>query len=264
MSAAHVRRGGAARTKPRKSAKVSVPRKIAKRLPVDQTTGEQARGSVFRRLPARDRGGGGHCARYSGKGRARRWHRRSGGPGFTVNGYQIVGLQPHEPRARRRSRDRRASSRCRFRRWRQGAPGSGRRRRPSVSGCCNSAGSKMRACRAACRTRSSSILSNARRRRCGRTKVKLALIDSEGVVLARVPVDKMPDLPLVIGPGANSEEQQLERLMAAVPTLKPQLASATWVGGRRWDLNLPVGRDSGAAGGRGNRPRGADEIRPAR
>jgi cell division protein FtsQ len=70
---------------------------------------------------------------------------------------------------------------------------------------------------------------------------QLALIDGEGVVLDRVPVDKMPDLPLVIGPGANAEEQELSRLMAAVPTLKPQLASATWVGGRRWDLNFQSG-----------------------
>ena len=29
--------------------------------------------------------------------------------------------------------------------------------------------------------------------------------------------------------------------MAAVPTLKSQLASAAWVGGRRWDLNLQSG-----------------------
>src|SRR6185295_15692830 len=70
---------------------------------------------------------------------------------------------------------------------------------------------------------------------------RLALIDAEGVVLDRVPVDKMPDLPLLIGPGANSQEQQLDRLMADVPTLKPQLASATWVGGRRWDLNFQSG-----------------------
>ena len=70
---------------------------------------------------------------------------------------------------------------------------------------------------------------------------QLALIDSDGVMLDRVPVDKMPDLPLLIGPGANGEAQQLERLMNAVPTLKPQLASATWVGGRRWDLNFQSG-----------------------
>ena len=51
----------------------------------------------------------------------------------------------------------------------------------------------------------------------------------------------MPDLPLLIGPGANGEEEQLSRLMGAVPTLRPQLTSATWVGGRRWDLNFQSG-----------------------
>jgi MarC family membrane protein len=48
-------------------------------------------------------------------------------------------------------------------------------------------------------------------------------------------------MPLLIGPGANAQEQQLAKLLAAVPTLKPQLASATWVGGRRWDLNFSSG-----------------------
>ena len=72
-------------------------------------------------------------------------------------------------------------------------------------------------------------------------KQQLSLIDSEGVVLDRVPVDKMPDLPLLIGPGANSQAQALNALLADVPTLKPQLASATWVGRRRWDLNFQSG-----------------------
>ena len=40
----------------------------------------------------------------------------------------------------------------------------------------------------------------------------LSLIDSEGVVLDRVPVDKMPDLPLLIGPGANAQASNLDRL----------------------------------------------------
>jgi cell division protein FtsQ len=70
---------------------------------------------------------------------------------------------------------------------------------------------------------------------------QLALIDSNGVVLDRVPVDKMPDLPLLIGPGANGHEGQLHRIMGQVPTLKPQLASATWVGDRRWDLAFQSG-----------------------
>jgi cell division protein FtsQ len=73
------------------------------------------------------------------------------------------------------------------------------------------------------------------------SKGQLALIDAEGVVLDRVPVNQMPDLPLLIGAGANQQEEQLARMMADVPTLKPQLASATWVGGRRWDLNFQSG-----------------------
>ena len=72
-------------------------------------------------------------------------------------------------------------------------------------------------------------------------KQQLSLIDSEGVVLDRVPVDKMPDLPLLIGPGANAQAQALNALLTDVPTLKPQLASATWVGRRRWDLNFQSG-----------------------
>src|SRR5205085_9689936 len=70
---------------------------------------------------------------------------------------------------------------------------------------------------------------------------QLALIDNDGVVLDRVPVDKMPDLPLLIGAGANGKAEALAQLMDSVPTLKPQLASATWIGGRRWDLNFQSG-----------------------
>lgn len=70
---------------------------------------------------------------------------------------------------------------------------------------------------------------------------RLALIDEHGVVLDRVRVDQMPDLPLLIGPGANARTQELSELLAAVPTLKPQLASASWVGRRRWDLAFQSG-----------------------
>ena len=84
---------------------------------------------------------------------------------------------------------------------------------------------------------------------------RLSLIDAEGVVLDRVPVSHMPDLPLLIGPGANAQAVPLEQLLAQVPTLQPQLVSATWVGQRRWDLNfqsgetiaLPEGEAAGAA-----------------
>lgn len=70
---------------------------------------------------------------------------------------------------------------------------------------------------------------------------RLALIDADGTVIDRVSVTQMPDLPLLIGPAANRHERQLNRLLGVAPTLKPQLVSATWVGGRRWDLKLQTG-----------------------
>ena len=70
---------------------------------------------------------------------------------------------------------------------------------------------------------------------------RLALIDSEGVVIDRVPVTKMPDLPLLVGPGANLHGRELNRILEAAPTMKPQLVSASWVGRRRWDLQLQTG-----------------------
>jgi cell division protein FtsQ len=70
---------------------------------------------------------------------------------------------------------------------------------------------------------------------------RLALIDADGVVIDRVPVTRMPDLPLLIGPGANLRGPELDRLLDAAPTIKPQLLSAAWVGGRRWDLELQTG-----------------------
>lgn len=70
---------------------------------------------------------------------------------------------------------------------------------------------------------------------------QLALIDSDGTVIDRVPVTQMPDLPLLIGPGANLHERELNDLLDGAPTLKPQLVSASWIGGRRWDLTLQTG-----------------------
>jgi cell division protein FtsQ len=70
---------------------------------------------------------------------------------------------------------------------------------------------------------------------------RLFLIDASGVVLERVRLEAMPDLPLVIGPGANLQSGPLNRLLEAVPHLRPQLAGATWIGGRRWDLRFQSG-----------------------
>ena len=70
---------------------------------------------------------------------------------------------------------------------------------------------------------------------------RLTLIDAEGVVLDRVPVSQMPDLPLLIGKGANNHAIALDALLNKAPALKAQLVSATWVGERRWDLNFQSG-----------------------
>jgi cell division protein FtsQ len=70
---------------------------------------------------------------------------------------------------------------------------------------------------------------------------RLTLIDAEGVVLDRVPVAQMPDLPLLIGKGANNHAVALDALLNKAPALKAQLMSATWVGERRWDLSFQSG-----------------------
>ena len=70
---------------------------------------------------------------------------------------------------------------------------------------------------------------------------QLALIDGDGVVIDRVPVTQMPDLPLLVGAGANLHQRELNELLEVAPTLKPQLVSAAWMGGRRWDLKLQSG-----------------------
>lgn len=70
---------------------------------------------------------------------------------------------------------------------------------------------------------------------------RLFLVDGEGVVLDRVPVAEMPDLPLLLGPGANRNFPELQRILEAEPALAQQLASARWIGGRRWDLNVATG-----------------------
>lgn len=70
---------------------------------------------------------------------------------------------------------------------------------------------------------------------------RLALIDMDGVVLEPVRLDAMPDLPLLIGPAANLHAAELARLTEAAPNLKPAMAGATWVGGRRWDLRFQSG-----------------------
>ena len=70
---------------------------------------------------------------------------------------------------------------------------------------------------------------------------RLSLIDKDGVVIAPVDYADMPDLPVVIGPGANRQATELAALLEAAPSLKPMLEGATWIGSRRWDLRFQSG-----------------------
>jgi len=69
----------------------------------------------------------------------------------------------------------------------------------------------------------------------------LTLVDHDGTILEPVRLDAMPDLPLVIGPEANRHLTDLKQLMDSAPSLKPLVAGATWVGGRRWDIRFQTG-----------------------
>lgn len=72
---------------------------------------------------------------------------------------------------------------------------------------------------------------------------RLALIDQDGRIIEQVRLEgsPLPDLPIVIGPGANFKVASLNNLMAASPALKPMLDGATWIGARRWDIRFRSG-----------------------
>jgi cell division protein FtsQ len=254
VSAAHVRRGAAARAKPRRNAKVAVPRKIAKRLPVDQQRANKVAGLMFGGfmlaiaavvVVALDIPTKAERAAGAAVGQA----------GFTVRGYQIVGLN----HMNRNDVDTVVTDELR-----RAAQDAGTDNAPQAlvdAGAIREQLLKfgwVKDARVLRRLPDTLVIDIVERRPAAlwQNKGQLALIDAEGVVLDRVPVDRMPDLPLLIGPGANAQEQELASLMAGAPTLKPQLASATWVGGRRWDLNFQSGETVAL-------PEGYDKARSA-
>lgn len=70
---------------------------------------------------------------------------------------------------------------------------------------------------------------------------KLMLVDVTGAVLEAISVKGMPDLPLLVGEGANLQTERFAQLMESAPALKPVVSGATWVGNRRWDLRFQSG-----------------------
>ena len=252
MNAARVKRGGGGRARPRKSAaRVSMPKGIAKKLPVDQARANRLAGLAFGlfllaiaavvivalEIPSK-------AATQAGLAMGR--------AGFAVNGYQIVGLN---------HMDRRIVDNVVNDELQRASSGEDKPAQPLVD--VSAIRSRLlqfgwvKDARVSRRLPDTLVIDIVERRPAAlwQDKQRLALIDAQGVVLDRVPVDKMPDLPLLIGPGANAHSQELNRLMAAVPTLKPQLASASWIGRRRWDMSfqsgetlaLPEGEDAARA-----------------
>ncbi|MBC7987373.1 MAG: FtsQ-type POTRA domain-containing protein, partial [Sphingomonadaceae bacterium] len=71
----------------------------------------------------------------------------------------------------------------------------------------------------------------------------LTLIDIEGEPLGPIELDAMPDLPLIVGPGANRQVAAYVALIDAAPALRPMLEGATWIGSRRWDLRFQSGEE---------------------
>ena len=238
---ARVRRGSAARAKQRRPSapSVKVPKRIASKLPVDQAGANRLAGWTFALfilamgvavLIALDVPSKAAASAGATIGRA----------GFVVNGYQIVGIN----RMNRALIDdvvgeelHRAAA----------AAGTPKAPQPMV----DVAGIRrqllrygwVKDARVSRRLPDTLVIDIVERRPAAlwQDKQQLALIDGDGVVLDRVAIDQMPDLPLLIGPGANAQARRLDALISSAPTLKPQLASATWVGGRRWDLSFQSG-----------------------
>ena len=226
-----VPRGSSSAARTRKPARVTMPRKIASKLPVDQKRANRLAGAAFVMfllfigaavlialdIPSK-------AATEAGEA--------VGKAGFTVRGHEITGLR----RMAREPIDRVVVEELERTRAQPLVDVAGIRERLLTFGWVKDA-------RVSRRLPDRLVIDIVERTPAAlwQDRQRLALIDGEGVVLDRVPIDRMPDLPLLIGPGANARSKELRRLMDSVPTLKPQLASATWVGKRRWDLSFQSG-----------------------
>ena len=71
---------------------------------------------------------------------------------------------------------------------------------------------------------------------------RLMLIDPKGNELEPISPAKAEGMLLIEGPGAAKQVEELGRLLDAAPALKPQIASAEWVGNRRWNLTFKTGQ----------------------
>jgi len=229
VSAAHVRRGASGRSRPKKSARVSVPRKIASKLPVEQAQANRLAGWAFGLfvlaivgvalvaldVPAKLGQAAGEAV---------------GDAGFRVKSVDVQGIKRMDPRpVYEIALDQKTTAMPLV-------DVADIRKRLLEFGWVKDA-------RVSRRFPDTLVIDIVERKPAAlwQDEDRLTLIDAEGVVLDRVPVAQMPDLPLLIGKGANAQTVPLERLLDKAPSLKPQLVSATWVGQRRWDLSFQSG-----------------------
>jgi cell division protein FtsQ len=70
---------------------------------------------------------------------------------------------------------------------------------------------------------------------------RFKLLDDQGKVLESISQAEIGNLPVVSGPNANKQLVSLGELLDKAQSLKPQVAGATWVGNRRWDLRFKSG-----------------------
>lgn len=229
MSAAHVRRGSGARSKTRKPARVAVPKKIAKKLAVEQAEANRLATWAFGlfvlailivalvalEIPAK-------IGRAAGEA--------VGDAGFRVRSVTIQGTNRMDPAPVYRI-----------------ALNSRTTALPLV----DVAGIRdkllgfgwVKDARVSRRYPDTLVIDIVERTPAALWQhgQRLSLIDAEGHVLDQVPVTRMPDLPLLMGAGANSHARGLDRLLSSVPTIQAQLVSASWIGQRRWDLAVQTG-----------------------
>lgn len=67
---------------------------------------------------------------------------------------------------------------------------------------------------------------------------KLALVDADGIALATDNLEQYRHLPIIIGQDARTKILDLFDILKAEPDISKDIASATWVGNRRWDLKM--------------------------
>ena len=229
MSAAHVRRGASGRSRPKKAARVSVPRKIASKLPVEQAQANRLAGWAFGLFVLAIAGTALYALDVPAKvglaaGEA------VGDAGFRVRSVDVQGIRRMDPRpVYEIALDQKTTAMPLL-------DVAGIRERLLEYGWVKDA-------RVSRRFPDTLVIDIVEREPAAlwQDEDRLTLIDAEGVVLDRVPVAQMPDLPLLIGKGANNHAVALDRLLTKAPALKAQLVSATWVGERRWDLAFQSG-----------------------